>query len=153
MGRARRHDKPVDHATGDHSRHPMAKHHSMWHYRRAPERCTQHSGFLRNADYLVKHPGEADFRCPAWKSKPYGSCRRQAPRPCVAAHSSARVSWGNTANVRDGRPFGTWLAPSTNAQGPAGSDAQFLVLDEKSVTSGGPHLSKTAKVAALSAGL
>jgi hypothetical protein len=23
---------------------------------------------LRNTDYLVKHPGEADFRCPAWKS-------------------------------------------------------------------------------------
>jgi hypothetical protein len=24
--------------------------------------------FLRNTDYLAKHPGEADFRCPAWKS-------------------------------------------------------------------------------------
>src|SRR5437762_8018639 len=43
--------------------------------------------FLRNTNYPAEHPGEANFAAPPGKAKPYGgNCRRQAPRPCVAAY-------------------------------------------------------------------
>ena len=42
--------------------------------------------FLRNTNYWRSIQARQIFAAPPGKAKPYGSCRRQAPRPCVAAY-------------------------------------------------------------------